>query len=146
MPSSMQAATISVPPCMKAVPGSQAVSWGTQLLAAQENWPTWFAGCTSAFLACQGLRVLIVSNIDWLDAGLCAARVSGQFQCMALPHTGHCLAEDAPARVAEMIVHAAARAALISYGVHHGDGVPSTAVPVVGTIAPAAWPGSARPV
>lgn len=67
-------------------------------------WEGWFKDMSNLFLSCPVPKLLILAGVDRLDKDLTIGQMQGKFQMQVLPRCGHCVHEDAPDKVAEVLV------------------------------------------
>jgi len=77
--------------------------WRTDLLKCENDWNGWFIGFAEAYLKSPVYKVLVLPTIDRLDTPFTIAHMSGKFQLSVVIETNHCIHEDAPNKVAEII-------------------------------------------
>lgn len=105
-----ESAELSVPARLVPEPGGGGgVRWRTDLLATREHWRGWFEGLSDDFLALRARRLLLLASPDRLDTKLSIAQMQGAYQIGILPAVGHCVQEDAPGAVADLLLRFAAR-------------------------------------
>lgn len=96
-----ESALISIPDQLILIDG--VYKWRTNLLETEPYWREWFEDLSNKFLNCQGGRMLILSARERLDEKLLIGQMQGKFQLKVI-ETGHCVHEDEPEKVAEMLV------------------------------------------
>ena len=75
--------------------------WRTEIGATAKYWNGWFSGLSSVFLSNPKLpKLLVVAQTDRLDTELTIAQMTGLFQLVVVPNTGHAIHEDNPRAVA----------------------------------------------
>lgn len=75
--------------------------WRTEIGATAKYWNGWFSGLSSVFLSNPKLpKLLVVAQTDRLDTELTIAQMTGLFQLIVVPNTGHAIHEDNPRAVA----------------------------------------------
>lgn len=77
--------------------------WRVDLAASEPHWVGWFEGLSGKFLAQSVPKLLILAGITTLDKDLTIGQMQGKFQLEVLERVGHCVHEDAPARVADVM-------------------------------------------
>lgn len=78
-------------------------TWRIDLSKTGHFWEGWFKDMSKLFLSCPVPKLLILAGIDRLDKELTIGQMQGQFQMQVLPRCGHCVHEDAPDKVAEVL-------------------------------------------
>lgn len=79
-------------------------TWRIDLSKTNQFWEGWFKGMSNLFLSCPVPKLLILAGVDRLDKDLTIGQMQGKFQMQVLPRCGHCVHEDAPDKVAEVLV------------------------------------------
>ncbi|XP_068719522.1 protein phosphatase methylesterase 1-like [Montipora capricornis] len=79
-------------------------TWRIDLSKTDRFWEGWFKDMSKLFLSCPVPKLLILAGIDRLDRELTIGQMQGKFQMQVLPRCGHCVHEDAPDKVAEVVV------------------------------------------
>jgi len=79
-------------------------TWRIDLSKTDRFWEGWFKDLSKLFLSCSVPKLLILAGIDRLDRDLTIGQMQGKFQMQVLPRCGHCVHEDAPDKVAEVLV------------------------------------------
>nr|XP_058971128.1 protein phosphatase methylesterase 1-like [Pocillopora verrucosa] len=79
-------------------------TWRIDLSKTDQFWEGWFKGMSNLFLSCPVPKLLILAGVDRLDKDLTIGQMQGKFQMQVLPRCGHCVHEDAPDKVAEVLV------------------------------------------
>lgn len=97
-------ARLSVPATLTYQPASLSYVWRTDLLASQPHWLGWFEGLTAAFLSCTQPKLLLLADVERLDAEMSVAQMQGRLQVVVLRGCGHQLMEDRPAEVVRCMV------------------------------------------
>ncbi|TIB79853.1 protein phosphatase methylesterase [Wallemia mellicola] len=77
--------------------------WRTDLLKTEPYWSDWFKGLSNKFISAPTAKLLILAGADKLDTPLMIAQMQGKFQLNVIQNVGHCLQEDDPARVADLL-------------------------------------------
>ncbi|XP_031555798.1 protein phosphatase methylesterase 1-like [Actinia tenebrosa] len=77
--------------------------WRIDLSKTEQFWEGWFVDMSKLFLSCTVPKLLLLAGIDRLDRELTIGQMQGKFEMQVLPHCGHCVHEDAPDKVAEVI-------------------------------------------
>ncbi|TIB68221.1 hypothetical protein E3P77_01239 [Wallemia ichthyophaga] len=77
--------------------------WRTDLLKTEPFWLNWFKGLSNKFIAAKPSKLLVLAGADKLDTPLMIAQMQGKFQLNVIQNVGHCLQEDDPARVAQVL-------------------------------------------
>ncbi|OAV96478.1 hypothetical protein PTTG_00943 [Puccinia triticina 1-1 BBBD Race 1] len=99
------APTTSAPdPEEQASPGSDRFEWITDLRSSQPYWEGWYRGLSSKFLTQKTARLLVLAGTDRLDKELMIGQMQGKYQLSVLPNVGHCVHEDDPAKLAELLI------------------------------------------
>lgn len=83
--------------------GRKSWRWRVDLAASEPHWAGWFEGLSATFLAQAIPKLLILAGITTLDKDLTIGQMQGKFQLEVLERVGHCVHEDAPAKVVEII-------------------------------------------
>lgn len=78
-------------------------TWRIDLSKTGHFWEGWFKDMSKLFLSCPVPKLLILAGIDRLDKELTIGQMQGKFQMQVLPRCGHCVHEDAPDKVAEVL-------------------------------------------
>jgi len=78
-------------------------TWRIDLSKTDQFWEGWFKDLSSLFLSCPAAKLLIIAGVDRLDKDLVIGQMQGKFQMEVLPRCGHCVHEDAPDKVAEVL-------------------------------------------
>lgn len=99
-----ESAKISIPPQLKLCENSGKYIWRTDLLSTQTHWENWYRDLSNAFLSVKCAKMLIVAGRDRMDNALTIAQMQGKFQFVLLPKSGHCIQEDDPDQVAELLI------------------------------------------
>ncbi|KAL9973996.1 hypothetical protein ACROYT_G020523 [Oculina patagonica] len=79
-------------------------TWRIDLSKTDQFWQGWFKDLSTLFLSCPVPKLLILAGVDRLDRELTIGQMQGKFQMQVLPRCGHCVHEDAPDKVAEVVV------------------------------------------
>ncbi|TIA86985.1 hypothetical protein E3P99_03476 [Wallemia hederae] len=77
--------------------------WRTDLLRSEPYWSDWFNGLSTKFISAKAAKLLVLAGADKLDTPLMIAQMQGKFQLSVVQNVGHCLQEDDPARVADIL-------------------------------------------
>uniref|UniRef100_A0A7S0R4Y3 protein phosphatase methylesterase-1 n=1 Tax=Pyramimonas obovata TaxID=1411642 RepID=A0A7S0R4Y3_9CHLO len=102
---SEEAALISMPSQLRpATPPGQGFVWRTPLEDTCPYWEGWFKDLSRIFLSARVPKLLVLAGTDRLDTPLNIAQMQGKFQLALIP-AGHCIQEDEPFRLAEMILN-----------------------------------------
>ncbi|KAG5638531.1 hypothetical protein H0H81_012031 [Sphagnurus paluster] len=102
-----QSARISIPSIVVPNPNPKGVLpylWRTPLRSTAPYWSSWFKGLSSTFLTARTARILVLAGTDRLDNELMIGQMQGKFQMVVIPGVGHMVQEDAPTRLAEIMV------------------------------------------
>eukprot|EP00041_Stephanoeca_diplocostata_P005271 m.59129 g.59129 ORF g.59129 m.59129 type:complete len:477 (+) comp15675_c0_seq1:514-1944(+) len=78
-------------------------TWRVDLQRSEQYWHGWFHGMSAAFLTVTVPKLLILAGITTLDVDLTVGQMQGKFQMQVLQGVGHCVHEDSPAQVAELL-------------------------------------------
>jgi pimeloyl-ACP methyl ester carboxylesterase len=97
-----ESAEISIPSQLRRVGDS--FTWRTDLRRSAPYWSEWFMGMSEKFLKMRGARLLILAGTDRLDKPLTIGQMQGKFQMEILPESGHCIQEDVPDKLADILV------------------------------------------
>lgn len=98
-----KSAAVSVAGRMKELP-DKSLTWKTDLIKCKSSWAGWFKGFADAFIKAHPYKILILPTIDRLDTPFTIGHMSGKFQLSVINGTSHCVHEDAPEKVAEIIM------------------------------------------
>eukprot|EP00055_Hartaetosiga_balthica_P015258 m.88819 g.88819 ORF g.88819 m.88819 type:complete len:399 (-) comp8816_c5_seq1:86-1282(-) len=80
------------------------LTWAVNLNNTKPYWEEWFRGVSQRFLACGCGKLLITAGADRLtDKTLIIGQMQGKFQMHIVRDTGHCVQEDAPDNLVEVI-------------------------------------------
>eukprot|EP00112_Aurelia_sp_Birch-Aquarium-sp1_P006690 Seg1733.1 transcript_id=Seg1733.1/GoldUCD/mRNA.D3Y31 product="Protein phosphatase methylesterase 1" protein_id=Seg1733.1/GoldUCD/D3Y31 len=79
-------------------------TWRIDLTRTEIYWKGWFQDMSKLFLSSSVPKLLILAGIDRLDKDLTIGQMQGKFQMHVLPNCGHTVHEDAPDKVAELMV------------------------------------------
>ena len=80
------------------------LTWKTDLLMCEGDWPGWFEGYCDVFLESQPYKILFVPEITRLDSKFSVGHLNGMFQLNVLLDTNHCMHEDKPVEFAAVII------------------------------------------
>ena len=78
--------------------------WKVDFLQCEKDWVGWFLGFADAYLKAPPYKVLVVPDINRLDTPFTIGHMSGKFQLHVVLETNHCVHEDNPGDVAEMLM------------------------------------------
>ncbi|PLW23068.1 hypothetical protein PCANC_27849 [Puccinia coronata f. sp. avenae] len=78
--------------------------WITDLRRSQPHWEGWYRGLSAKFLAQKTARLLVLAGTDRLDKELMIGQMQGKYQLSVLANVGHCVHEDDPAALADLLV------------------------------------------
>jgi protein phosphatase methylesterase 1 len=78
--------------------------WRTDLAKCEADWEGWFKGFAQLFVQPQNYKILVVPDINRLDTPFTIAPMSGKFQLDVCLDTCHCVHEDNPKHVAELLL------------------------------------------
>lgn len=98
-----ESAKASVPSLLIQTPRGKYV-WHTDLNATSPWWEEWFKGMSQKFLKGRGAKLLVLAGTDRLDRELMIGQMQGKFQLVVLPEAGHFVQEDAPAKMAQLLI------------------------------------------
>ncbi|XP_074654897.1 protein phosphatase methylesterase 1-like [Tubulanus polymorphus] len=79
-------------------------TWRLDLMKTEQFWKGWFTGLSKKFLGVPVPKMLLLAGVDRLDKDLTIGQMQGKFQMKVLPKCGHCVHEDVPDEVAEILV------------------------------------------
>jgi pimeloyl-ACP methyl ester carboxylesterase len=77
--------------------------WRVNLLDTESAWPSWFAGLDARFLSTPNPLLVMAAPGDRLDTALTRAAMQGKFQLALVPGSGHCIQEDQPVLLADIL-------------------------------------------
>ncbi|KAK8852692.1 Protein phosphatase methylesterase 1 [Tritrichomonas musculus] len=77
--------------------------WITDLLPSEPYWIEWFKGFADLFIKAPSYKIIILPNIDRLDTPFTIAHMQGKFQLEIVHGTSHCMHEDRPDCIAEIV-------------------------------------------
>ncbi|KAH0786103.1 Clan SC, family S33, methylesterase-like serine peptidase [Histomonas meleagridis] len=77
--------------------------WITDLMPSEPYWVGWFKGFAESFIKAPTYKVLILPNINNMDKAFIIGHMSGKFQLEIVNGTHHCLHEDNPEHVKDII-------------------------------------------
>ena len=77
--------------------------WTTNLLPSEPFWVPWFKGFAQLFINAPTYKIIILPNIDRLDTPFTIAHMQGKFQLEIVQGTYHCIHEDSPGSIAEIL-------------------------------------------
>jgi len=97
-----ESAVISVP--HQFVKTERGYVWRANLRATAPFWEGWFLGMTSRFLSLRVPKVLVVADSDRLDTPLTIGHMQGKFQLSVPQHCGHCINEDNPSQLSQIVI------------------------------------------
>ena len=80
------------------------LTWRTNLVPSEKAWEGWFKGFANAFIKAKPYKILILPTIERLDTPFTIGHMSGKFQLSVINGTNHCVHEDAPDKVADVII------------------------------------------
>jgi len=100
--SNLDSARVSVPPLL--VQEGTRFLWRTELASTEPYWSGWFTGLSAKFLACRTAKALVLAGTDRLDTALTIGQMQGKYQLTVFPDVGHCLHEDAPEKLAVLVI------------------------------------------
>jgi len=64
----------------------------------------WFSKLSSSFLSQRCAKLLVLAGAEALDKELMIGQMQGKYQLSVFQDVGHCLQEDAPERLAELLL------------------------------------------
>ncbi|KAK3742483.1 hypothetical protein QZH41_016461 [Actinostola sp. cb2023] len=85
-------------------PSQECWKWRIDLSKTEQFWEGWFVDMSKLFLSCRAPKLLLLAGIDRLDRELTIGQMQGKFEMQVLSRCGHCVHEDAPDKVSEVIV------------------------------------------
>lgn len=83
--------------------------WRTDLIKCEHSWEGWFKGFADAYIKSNPYKVLILPDINRLDTPFTIGHMSGKFQLEVVLNTNHCIHEDSPDHVAQILTKMCAR-------------------------------------
>ncbi|KAH9461770.1 hypothetical protein H4Q26_009959 [Puccinia striiformis f. sp. tritici PST-130] len=83
--------------------------WVTDLRSSQPYWEGWYRGLSQKFLCQKTARLLVLAGTDRLDKELMIGQMQGKYQLVVLANVGHCVHEDDPVKLAELLINFADR-------------------------------------
>lgn len=93
-----------------AAAGSQPrLTWKIDLAQTEPHWIGWFQGLSKKFLGSKVPKLLVLAGINTLDVELTVGQMQGKFQLAVIENVGHAVHEDAPGKVADIVVTFLAR-------------------------------------
>ena len=98
-----ESARISVSGRMKQLPDGT-YTWRTELIPSESHWAAWFKGFADAYIKSKPYKILVLPTIERLDTPFTIGHMSGKFQLSVINGTNHCVHEDAPDKVADVII------------------------------------------
>ena len=78
--------------------------WKVDFLQCEKDWVGWFKGFADAYMKAPAYKVLVVPDINRLDTPFTIGHMSGKFQLHVVLETNHCVHEDNPVNVADMLM------------------------------------------
>jgi protein phosphatase methylesterase 1 len=78
--------------------------WKTDLLKCEADWEGWFKGFAELFVKPENYKILVVPDINRLDTPFTIAHMSGKFQLDVCLDALHCVQEDNPKHMSDLIV------------------------------------------
>ncbi|KAL7005403.1 Protein phosphatase methylesterase 1 [Cystobasidiomycetes sp. EMM_F5] len=115
--SNLNSARVSVPPLLRYKVPSPTLDrgkykkqvdpsfvWRANLAATEPYWRGWFEGLSSAFLTQRCAKLLVLAGAESLDKDLMIGQMQGKYQLSVFGDVGHCLQEDAPERLADLLL------------------------------------------
>ncbi|XP_022086824.1 protein phosphatase methylesterase 1-like isoform X2 [Acanthaster planci] len=78
-------------------------TWRVDLSKSETYWKGWFEGMSNLFLSCAVPKMLLIAGVDRLDKDLIVGQMQGKFWMQVLPQCGHCVHEDQPQKVADIL-------------------------------------------
>lgn len=64
----------------------------------------WFKGLSSSFLSQRTAKLLVLAGAESLDKDLMIGQMQGKYQLAVFQDVGHCLQEEAPKRLAILLL------------------------------------------
>lgn len=101
----VESARVSVPPqfVQRTINSEARYFWKVDLEKTEPFWKGWFKGLSRLFLSCPVPKLLLLAGMNTLDVELTIGQMQGKFQLQALSGVGHCVHEDAPGPVADIV-------------------------------------------
>ncbi|MBW0511233.1 hypothetical protein O181_050948 [Austropuccinia psidii MF-1] len=90
-------------------PQNEYFTWVTDLRSSQPYWEGWYSGLSKKFLSQRTARLLVLAGADRLDKELIIGQMQGKYQLSVLANVGHCIHEDDPEKLAEIVITFAQR-------------------------------------
>ncbi|XP_071787479.1 protein phosphatase methylesterase 1-like [Asterias amurensis] len=84
-------------------PDSTPYTWRVDLTRSESYWKGWFEGMSNLFLSVSAPKMLLIAGVDRLDRDLTVGQMQGKFWMQVLPQCGHCVHEDQPQKVADIL-------------------------------------------
>jgi protein phosphatase methylesterase 1 len=101
--SNRESANISIPAQLVQI-GHEQFTWRTDLMKTKEHWNNWYDGLSKMFLSAKCAKMLVVAGRDRMDDLLTVAQMQGKFQFVLISGSGHCIQEDQPQVLADLLV------------------------------------------
>lgn len=79
-------------------------TWITNLRESQPFWEGWYKDLSKKFLAQKTARLLVLAGTDRLDKDLMIGQMQGKYQLTVMADVGHCVHEDDPEKLAEVVI------------------------------------------
>ena len=73
-------------------------------LIVSDNLTGWFAKLSSSFLSQRAAKLLVLAGAESLDKDLMIGQMQGKYQLSVFQDVGHNLQQDAPERLANLLV------------------------------------------
>jgi len=79
--------------------------WRTDLLLSEEHWEGWFKGMTAQLISARMPKMIVLAGRDRMrmDTNLTVAQMQGKFQMVFVQESGHCIQEDRPDKMEEVL-------------------------------------------
>lgn len=78
--------------------------WRSDLASTEPYWAGWFRSLSSSFLSLRAAKLLVLAGAESLDKDLMVGQMQGKYQLSVFTDVGHCLQEDAPKRLAGLLL------------------------------------------
>lgn len=83
---------------------SKELHWRTDLSSTEPFWTGWYANLSKRFLNARAAKLLVLAGTDRLDTELTIGQMQGKYQMTVFTDVGHCIQEDAPRRLAALVL------------------------------------------
>jgi protein phosphatase methylesterase 1 len=105
-PRNVNSACISIPSLLYRNETAEGTKfhWKTDLANTSQFWSDWFGDFSSRFLSLLLPKLVLLSDIELLDAQFTKAQIQGKLQVAIIKGNGHLLHEEEPFQVASVIM------------------------------------------